>query len=145
MHTYAFYNDNQWPFGMALCSKNCISVHPSLWRYVPSICIAETAALTCVMYEAPLESLSHSLIGCKFISCGDATINRWLSGWVDSVPPSAWICTSQVQIPAGNFSDANSLELFTHNYSGQLSQSSFRGRQFSNSKVLSHIAQFILL
>jgi len=33
-----------------------------------------------------------------------------------------------------NFSASNSLELFTHNYSGQLSQSSFRGRQITYSQ-----------
>jgi len=47
--------------------------------------------------------------------------------WVDSVPPYGSV-GRRFKSWRWHFSDANYLELFTHNYSGQLSQSSFRGR-----------------
>jgi len=52
---------------------------------------------------------------------------RWLSGWVDSISPAGSV-GCRFKYRRWNFSDANSFELFTHNYSGQLSQSSCRGR-----------------
>jgi len=46
-------------------------------------------------------------------------------GWVDSVPSSGSV-GRRFKSRQWNFSDANSLDLFTHNYSGQISQLSFR-------------------
>jgi len=70
-------------------------------------------------------------------------------GWVDSVPPSGSVGRG-FKYKRWNVSDANSHELFTNNYTGQLSQPPLGIDKFATAEANwdlspSHIAQFFLL
>jgi len=77
----------------------------------------------------------------NFIRDMERMERRWLSGWVDSIPPAGSV-GRRFKYRRWNLSDANGFELFTHNYSGQLSQSSSRDRWISNSRSWSGSKSF---